>query len=400
MTKLNQVAFIGLVVAGFVFQSVSYAEEVGQPFRFSIGVSAEFTDNRDAVELNEQDNVDFRISPRLDYIYSGEAGSLNLFYLPSYRYRTEAGDTGDDTLWEHDFGLKIKRSISERTRLSLNEKFDYTDYPQIENGGIAVRGDHTYIANTIKASLNTDLLRHSNLDLAIENHLKSFDDDAIAKTSDEGSTTLNAVHRYQINQTLRSVLGASYIMYTYDNSLNRDFDSIIAKVGLENSFTPTTLGVLTVGLQTRDFDDSDMDVDDEPYLLASLENKTGSDLTLGASVGHGVRDTDSFPFSSQIYTELRGFGHLYLAPEIVLSAVFTYRMSEYDEDTIPANVVAEDFLFDTNGDETTIVGDLNLAFNMIHNVSMFVGYRYEDIDSDVAQSYSKNTGRIGASLNF
>jgi len=353
MMKLNQMMLMGLVVAGVTLQSASYAEEVGQPLRFSVGISAEGTDNRDSVDLNKENNVDFR--------------------------------------------LKATRSVSERTRMSLYEKFNYTDDPQIENGGIVDRADHTYIANVIKGTLNIDLLRNSNLDLVIKNDIKSFEDDIIATRSDEESTSIAMAHRYQINHTLRSVLGGSYIMYSYDNSLDRDFDSIIAEIGLENSFTPTLLGVLTVGLQTRDFDDSNMDADDEPYLLASLENKTGSDLTLGASVGHGIRDTDAYPFSSQVYSELRGFAHINLTPAIVLSGAATYRLSEYEESSIPASVVAEGA---TNGDETTVVGDLSLAFNMINNISMFVGYRYEDIDSDVAQSYSKNSGRIGATLNF
>ena len=397
MNKSIMMVLAVTVITGWGVQSVSYAEEVGQPLRFSIGASAAMTDNRDAAESNKQDNIDYRITPRLDYIYSGQASRINLFYMPSYRYRTEAGDTSDDSLWEHKFGFKALNEVSERTRLSLYENFTYTDDPEIENGGTVERADYTYTANQIKGTLNTDLLRSSNLDLAIENRLKSYENEAMAKTSDEDSTSLEAAYRYQINQTLRSVLGVSYIMYSYDDSLSRDFDSVIAKVGLENNFTPTTLGVLTVGLQTRDFDDSDMDADDEPYLLASLENKTGSDLTLGASVGHGIRDTDAYPFSSQVYTEARGFGHFNLAPEIVLSAVVTYRLSEYEESSIPADAVTDGLSI---GDETTVVGDLNLAFNMIANLSMFVGYRYEDIESDVARSYSRNTGRLGATLNF
>jgi len=392
---------MAVVVAGVMFQSVSYAEEVGQPFRFSVGASAEWTDNRDAVELNKQDNIDYRISPRLDYVYSGEASGVNLYYEPSLRYRTEPGDTSDDTMWEQDFGLNATHKLSERSRLKLYENFKYTDDPQIENGGAVVRGNHTYSANTVKGVFNTDLLRYSNLDLAVLNRFKSYEDDIIAKTSDEGSTSFDAAHRYQINQTLRSVLGASYLMYTYDNSLSRDFNSIIAKVGVENAFTPTTLGVLTAGLQTRDYDDADMKADEEPYFMASLENKAGGDLTIGATIEHGVRDTDAFPFSSQVYSEVRGFGHMNVAPEIVLSALLVYRESEYDEDSIPAGA-RDDFFTggETSGDETTLIGDLNLAFNMIHNVSMFVGYRYENVDSDVAQTYSKNTGRLGASLNF
>lgn len=392
---------MGVVFAGFMCQETLYAEETGNPLKFSIGTSAEATDNRDAVKNNKQSNVDFRITPRLDYIYNGEASTVNLFYKPSLRYRTEPGDTADDTLWEQDFGLNATHKVTERTRLRLYEKFGYTDDPKIEESGSVVRGNHTYYANTIQGVFNTDLMRYSNLDFAILNRIKSYKDDIISKTSDETSTSFAATHRYQLNQTLRSVLGASYLIYSYDNSLNRDFNSIILKAGLENQFTPTVLGVLTAGVQTRDYDDGNMDGNDEPYFNASLENKLGGDLTVGASFEHGIRDADAYPFASQVYSEVRGFANLNVAPEIVLGVVGVYRGSKYDQDTIPAGVSDDSFFGKSkSGDETTVLGDVNLTFNMIQNLSMFVGYRYEYIDSDVAQSYTRNTGRMGASLSF
>jgi hypothetical protein len=382
-------------------QLPAYAQEkVGAPLRFSIGTHADFTDNRDSVDFNKVSNTDIFVSPRVEYIYNADGTRINLHYMPSIRYRTEAGDTGDDTVWQHDLGLKIYHALTERTRLHLREKYDYNDDSAIETGGVLIRGSHAFSENTIEAGFDTDILRYSNFEFMIKNNMKRFDEDIIARRSDEDVTAFNANYRHRINQTLRYVVGATYGMFSYDNSLNRDFNSIIGKVGLENAFTANMQGTLLVGWQNSDFDDDFIDAKDEPYLLASLENQTGEDFTVGGSIGHGIRDTDAFPFTAQVYTEVKGFADLSITPKLALHGSATYRLSEYDEEDLPAGAAGVNFKGANGGDDTTIVGDIVLDYSLLDNLSLYAGYRYEDIDSEVAQSYTKNTGRLGAALLF
>ena len=400
MTRTIQAVLMGLVI-GMVVQSPAFSQEkVGTPLRFSISTHADFTDNRDSVEFNKTDNTDIFLSPRIDYIYNGSGSHIDLFYIPSIRYRTDAGDTGDDTTWQHDFGLKASHAVTERTRLRFYEKYDYNDDSAIESGGAIIRGNHTYSENTIEGGLNIDIYRYSNLDFLLRNNLMRFDDDAVARTSDEDISSFDASYRHQLNQTLRWVLGATYSMYSYDSSLSRDFNSILGKTGLENAFTPNTFGVLIVGWQNSDFDDNTIESADEPYVLASIECRTGADLNIGATVGHGLRDTDAFPFSVQTYSEFRGFADFNITPKLVLRGSGTYRLSEYDKESIPAGVTTDGFIGADGGDVVTLVGDILLDCNVKENISVYAGYRYENVDSDVGQTYSKNIARVGASLSF
>ncbi len=396
MTKSIYTVIMGLAV-GVSCQSFVQAADVNQPLKFSVSTDVHMTDNRDAVDVDEQDNVDIYVRPRFDISHDNGSTHLDLYYVPSYRHRTEAGDSEDEEAWQHDVSLKAAHQLSGRSRLRLMDAFSVTDDPQVEEGGIRLRGDQSYTRNVLEVGANYDLQKYSNIDFVLRHHMKRYDDDAVAAMSDEDELTAKAEHRHQINQTLRSLLTLSYSMYTYDDSLGlvRDFDSITGAVGLENAFTPNTLGSISVGWQTREYDDADLDSEGMPYVRASFEGLLKQDLRSGVVVGHGVRDSDSFPFSSQEYSEVRGFAHATLSQKVMLRGAMTYRLSTYDEDDIPAGAPAV-----AGGDETTIVGDVDLTVKIIDNLSLVVGYRYEDIDSDVGQSYTKNTTRLGASLSF
>jgi len=336
---------------------------------------------------------------------------LDLYYVPAYRYRSEPGDTQDESTWQHDFGAKGFRDISQRTRVRLHEHFLLTDDPAIEEGGTILRGDQSYIQNILEGGLNYDLLKYSNVDLSVQNRIKRYDDDPVAVRSDEDITTARADHRHQINQTLRSLVSVGYSMFAYDSGANleRDFNSVIGSVGLENTFSVNTLGSLAVGWQTRDYDDEALDADGLPYVRASLEGLLGADLRVGGVVGHGARDADAYPFVSQEYSEVRAYAAAALTPKVSLRVSGTYRVSTYDEDDVPSGATAADFSAvaqariaagETSGDEITLVGDIQLSVALTERAALTIGHRLEDIDSDVGQSFTKNTSRVGGSLSF
>jgi hypothetical protein len=167
------------------------------------------------------------------------------------------------------------------------------------------------------------------------------------------------------------------------------------------------LGTFSVGSQTREYDDDELDRDTSPYLNVSLEGLLGEGTRIGGSLGLGVRDSDAYPFASQEYSELRAFVDASLSAKLNLRVSATYRVSTYDADNIPSGFtfadlasISPDVRSDSSADETTVVGDAELTFVATENTTIFVGVRVEDIDSDVGQSYTKNIGRIGATLSL
>jgi hypothetical protein len=379
-----------LFIAGGV---LAQADAPGKPIRFSVGVVAESSDNRDATEFDKQDNVDYFLRPRLD-LYLGDPNSLlDFYYAPALRYRTEPGDMQDETDFQHHLGVDLRRGVSERLRLRLNDYLSVTDDPQIEENGSVVRGDQSYVANTVEAGLNYDLFRYSNLDLQVRNRIRRFDEEAVAALSDEDETSVRIQHRRSLTPTLRTLLTGEYRMYSFEETplYTRDFDSVVLAAGLENSFTENVIGSLSVGWQTRDHDDEDIDVDDTPYVRADISGQLNPDLRVGAVAGYGIRDSDAYPYPSQEYTEFSGFTHARITQKLLLKVAGTYRLSTYEAiNMLPG------------GDENVLVGDIELAFNVIEAMSLMVGYRVEDIDADdgVGASYTKNSARVGATLSF
>lgn len=365
----------------------------GQPVRISIGVAAEGTDNRDAQENDKQDNVDIFLRPRAEVYLGSSSSLLDAYYMPALRYRTEPGDNQDETDFQHHLGVNLRRGLSERLRLRVGDRLAITDDPAIEENGSVVRGDQSYVMNTAEAGLSYDLFRYSNLDLLVLNRIRRFDEEAVASLSDEDETSVRIQHRRSLTPTLRTLLTGEYRIYGYEDNLffARDFDSMVLAVGLENSFTENVIGSLSVGWQTRDHEDEDIDVDDKPYVRADISGQMNPDLRIGAVAGYGIRDSDAFPYPSQEYTDLSGFAHAKITQKLLLKLAGTYRLSTY-----------EAFGTRPGGDENVLVGDIELAFHAIESATLQLGCRVEDIDADegVGASYVKNIVRAGATLSF
>lgn len=405
MTKAMHVTVMGLMAGMMVSvtaQAQQEAEEQGQPVRFSISTIGSMTDNRDSTDVNEQDNTDIYVRPRIDVVHEGAGSQLDFYYEPAYRYRSDPGDTQDESTLQHDAGVKALRSLSPRTRVRLFDHFVISDDPAIEEQGATLRGDLSYTLNILQAGLNYDMLENANLDVMARNRIRRYDEDDVARLSDEDSTLLQGQLRHQLSPRLRSVLTGKYALYSYEevNEIKRDFDSVTGAVGLENAFTPNISGTVSVGWQNRQYDDDGLDSEGLPYVQASLRGNTGADLEIGATVGHGVRDADVYPFASQEYSELRGHADFSFTPKLSLRGMGTYRISTYDDEHLPSGAETEELLTEEEGEETTLVADVRLSYAVQHNVTVYIGHRFEDIDSDVGQSYTKNTSRVGGALSF
>jgi len=392
-------SYMGAATAGVLcFSMVSgvIAQQTGsdgQPVRLSVGVAAVATDNRDATANNKQDNVDIYLRPRVDVALGTETSLLDLYYEPALRYRTEPGDSQSETDVQHLLGVKLRHALTDRLRLRATDHLSITDDPAIEDKGRVLRGDQSYVANQAAAGLSYDLFRYSNLDLLLQSRIRRYDDDDVATLSDVDELSARVQHRHSLTPTLRTLLTGEYRSYDYsDNPLvNRDFDSTIAAIGLENSFTPNVIGSVSAGWQTRDYAESALDSEGKPYVNAEISGLMSPDLRLGAVAGYGLRDSDAYPYASQEYKEFKGFADIGLTPKILFRLAGTYRISTYEKlGPLPG------------GDETTMVGDAELVFTVTENASLMAGYRMEDVDADagVGASYTKNTARAGATFSF
>lgn len=396
MSRLYSVVVAGTVCLWMASGAAGQqAGTAGQPVRVSVAVAAESTDNRDSTENDKQANVDVFLRPRLTLFMGDYNSFLDLYYTPILRYRTEPGENQDETTFHHALGINVNHGLSERVRMRANERLSISDDPAIDVNGSVVRGNHSYVLNAIDAGLNYDLFRYSNLDILLHNQIRRFDDAEVASLSDEDMSSVRLQHRRSLTIKLRTLLTAEYRMYGYEKNagISRNFDSVIAAAGLENNFSENTIGSLSVGWQTRAYDDSAFDSEGKPYVNAELSGQLNEDYRIGALAGYGVRDSDAYPYPSQEYKDIRGFVDAKLTQKLLLRMSGTYRLSTYEPISLPVR---------GGGDETVIVADAELSFRVLETASLMVGYRIEDIQADdaVGASYVKNTARLGATLSF
>ncbi len=372
------------------------AEQTGQALRFSVSASVEASDNRDAAETDEVSNEDFYLRPRIELGMGSDTSFLSGYYEPSFRYRTEPGDDQNEFEVLHRLELAMRHAFSERARLRITEHFRKIEDPQVQEGGSILRADRSYFLNEVRVGLNYDLGRLSNIDLLAHNRIRRYDEDDVAALSDKDESGVAVAFRHTLAPKLQGLLRGAYRMYGYeedDTLFSRDFDTVIGSVGAEYLFTPQVIGTLAVGMQSRMYDQDELDSDDNAHVRGELSGELSPELRVGMSAGFGVRDADVFPYPSQEYTEVRGFSEMNLTSLLRWKLAATYRTSTYDP--YPELGLA-------GGDEDIMVLDTQLSYQFSDPASFMVGYRIEDVSADdtLSGSFTRNTARAGIQASF
>jgi hypothetical protein len=390
-----------LLSRGVQAQMAPGENDSSRPLVFSVGVHVESMDNRDSVDQNAESNMDVYLSPRIDVINNGLRLWVEFHYMPRFRYRSDPNDFQNDTELMHDLGLALQYKVSDRMRLRLTEKFDLTDDPSVENGGVTVRGDESYFQNRLQAGLSYDLIESSNLDVLGTYRMKRYDEQAVADFSDEDEMGVEVTLRHQLTEVMRVIGYLQYVGYGYESvdRLSRDFDTTVLAGGLQYALTETTLASLLLGWQTRSYDDAALGSDGMPYVKAAL-TAMGGNMRYSAEVLHGVRDSDAYPFVAQDFTDLRGRIECDVGAKLTVLGSLTYRLSTYDEDQAPSGSLPSDFVKARSGDETTVVANAGVRYAMTGNMSVSAGQRYETVDSDVGESFVKNTTYAALGIKF
>ena len=369
-----------------------------------LSLRGDYTDNRDATETDtetdKESTFDFYVTPRIDVFLDSERTTLNFFYEPSLRYRENPIDIQNDVELLHDLGLNLKMDASERTHLRLLEKLDFQDDPSIEEGGSTVRDNRSYILNRVELGLRQDINPLTHADVLARNTLKRYDDDDVADESDEDRNQAELLLWRQVTRSL-AVHGMGGIsLYSYESALgiDRDFDVMMGSAGAEMVFSPQVRGGLDVGAQSVSYSDDTLDSEVFPYALADITLAPQPAFRIHGSLGHGVRDADVYPFASQEYTEFRGGVEVDTSAIVTVGVDGTYRVSTYSEDTLPAGAPLP--AKDSDGDETTTVVTGHVAWKLKETAQLRLRQMYEDISSDVAESFQKNTSSVELHLDF
>ena len=397
----NAKCLVVMLTAAMGFVVCSEAAEA-KPWRFSVSLGARYTDNRDSVENDEDSTWDLTISPRGSYNIENNATHFQIYYHPSYRYRTSEADNQNDGEFNQSLGVSLDHALSERTELFLEELFQYTDDPDIERGDRTIREDESYILNRVRGQVDHELQKDRlSVRLGANHMVKRYEEDDVADISDEDQAGVELSLLWQANRSTVLRGFGRYTMYGFEefNGLARDFNTYVVGAGVDRVLSAQMNAKVSVGYQGSDHDDGGINDDSTLYANAELTFEPSPKTLITAAVGHGLRDADVYPYSSQEYMEGRAGITCKATTGITLGLRGLVRQSEYN-DQAPSNASRTDFFKMEGDEEMTVTATAEASFKIDETTSISIQQRFEDVDSDVEESFSKNTTSVFLNKSF
>ncbi len=371
-----------------VGRSAADVTERHQPLRFTLSVGAEITDNRDAVSEAES-NTDIFFKPRLDG--SALAGSLNLhyYYQPSLRYRSDPSPIQNDTELLHDLGFSLENKPTPRQTIKLREWFTYTDDPAVTEGGSEIRRDSSYIRNDVEGDWFMQFTRRTGVGLNLSYMLKRYSESAVADFADDNqaSFAMRLRHRIARDTAISGVLGYDDFRRESINGVDRSFNTI-SYLGVIDHRMGTNLRVEgRAGVQSADYRDDEIDSATSPYFnLAAIMN-FGPDTQLTMQLNRSIWNGYTFPYASQQHSHINLALDWKSLARWHLNIFGEYRLDEYEIDKVPARAR----LPEEDGEKTTWLARAAVTYSFNNRVSMTISQQYEDVDSDVDETFTRNT---------
>lgn len=390
----------GYVGAGAQELTSGAMEPDTDPVKLSVTLMGDYTDNRDSSAIAES-TFNFYFQARIDAVASWAAdGSAVFYYAPTYRYQTDPSVYQNKNQLLHALGLDLRHGVSDTLKLRLLEAFNYTDDPSVQQFGETLRSDASFILNTLEAGVTYVFSRRSNIDLYGRNMIKRYSEQDVAKDSDEDSVGGGATLWGQVNKEVALLAEAQMTDYSYESSLGleRGFSSTAGGVGLEGRFSPNFGMGVRAGLQVVEYDDSSLESDTVPYGSVDAMVSPMPATRFTAGVSYMIRKSDVYPFASQKSTDVTAGLEWDAVPSRLMVALSgTYRQGEYTAESIPASSSA---VGSSSGNRDAVLGTLQATFKVDNATSVRLAQSYEDVSSDVNDSFTKNTTTLAVSRVF
>lgn len=395
-----------LVLVGTLCAAAAWGQSKdSDPIRFSVGLSGEVTDNRDsAPDAVKEDNLDLNVEPRLELSHVGEHTDMSFSYGAAYRDRSDPSPIQNETEWHHDLDLRLVHRVSPRLTVQFDERLDYTDDPSIEAFGTALRRDSSYGMNRVSLSADAQIDERHALVLQGHHMVKRYDDDIAADESDEDKIVAKTGVRRQMSPTIGVELAVTWTDFASENSLglDRGLQSTVASLGLDKQLGDSAQAALRVGWQTVEYALDELQSDDSVYANIRLTGQPTAMAHLTAEAEYGIRNSYAFPFVSQEHTHVFLEVLLEASQSIVFGLSGEYRIEDYSEETLPMSVAAARAAggLATSGEETTLLARARVTCKLGGNLSVTLAQLFEDVESDVFTTFTRNATRLSVNKRF
>lgn len=302
------------------------------------------------------------------------------------------GMSADQSSEVAGFGLNWTNRISDRLRIvsrnNLNKERE-PDYAQGFQG--AASGD--YLRWSTDQAVGYRWSERLGTYTGVRYDDVSYDD---IDGFDRSSLMFYNDFRYQVSP--QTVGTFTYRLSEVDGGSVADSTNSYFLLGLEHRFSPNTLGVIKVGVQSRDVDGGDDT--SSPYVEASIKSQFNEQFTVSSYLRYGVEDYARFVRAIGGAREYEGAETLRLgvtgiygvSEELSLNAGLNYVNLGYVDGKAAGGAVSDN-------DEDSL--NLSVGFRLELSDTMWLNgsYNFETLSSDVADSREYDRNRINLGIN-
>lgn len=388
----------GVIMMGAVLAvSAALAQEsANDPWAFSAGVGAQYTDNRDGTKTDKESNLDITAEVRGDLRWrDGDRTLLNLFLTPGVKWHsnprsTEEGNPQNDQELYGSLGADLKQMVTRRVNVDLADTVTYTDDPDITVGGASVRQSANYWLNMARAGVSAEITPKVGTYVVGESVVKRYDEQVVAD-EDEDILKGDAYLKYLMGSGV-NVFGTIGVSDFSNKSQVRDRGSQVMTyaLGAERMFSPDFIGKVMGGYQTATYDDADLDSTDSAYGSAEVTLRAASPTRIRMGAMYGFFAPYVRPYSVQKLTSVWGAVDHDVTGRLTVTLQGQFSDGDYDSEGADL----------PGGSDKLQTVSVRGNFKMDRIWSLAGGYTYENWDSDVRESFDRNTVDMGVKATF
>lgn len=374
------------------------------PLKWIVGASVTYDDNVNPGLGEKEDSTGITPFVGLSYTSITPQTTLDVYARLGLIYYFDAPDTGgdsEDVYSQSRAGLNFSHNFSERLRFASRNFIAYELEPDYSYGYASGRQQGEYFYWSTDNSIGYRWTERVGTYTGIRVTGADYD----GKSNDRvGWEAYNQV-RYQLGpQTV--ITGDYRYSETYGGGQASDSTDQYLLAGIEQRFSPTTIGIARVGAQFRDVDDGDSNT--SPYVELALNSQITQQFTVKAFTRYGIESYDTVRFDSSIPDAVeydsRNTWRVGLSSSYVISPTFTV-FSGIDyipatfEDGRALTAVAGTPVADR--DEDTFNAYVGLSVKLTDYLTGTASYNYTKSDSDFDNnSYNRNRISLGVSAEF
>ncbi len=392
MSKSSRLLIV-LVAAAFVLQVTALGQESTKPWSLSAGVRERWTDNRDGVKSDKEDNLDSILELRADFHYRLEQTVFDLFYMPTPVWRSNPRDDQKDYSIFHSVGAAVDHSFSARSRVYAVEMFDYTDDPRATLGDGSVREKASYYLNRLNGGVDYGFSPNGTLGLDGRYSVKRYDKKIWADNSDEDRAGAGLTCKYALSPDMSVLAKAGYNWASFEGPRNGAGIQTYG-VGLDKKFSAMLSANVLAGVDYATLDNAADDSESAPMASGEVVVSPSPTSRLRLGAGYMLEQSDVDPFALQARTVVSAKLEHELTAKLAASLMALYQNGSYDKGYVTDGNTGAD------GDDALQFGSVGLAYKIDRTWTVGASYDLEHWDSDLREDFTRNTvsGFVRATL--